>query len=175
MQLHYDGARVNPSATATAQARAPIAQLKLCSSGSDGCPTCDHFFPRWVPALPYVSASLSHRPGQGCFCFCSCSGPLLLESAVCSDRPQFGIHLFCFLFLCPAAQVVLARPNFPPSIRQSYLQALGPQQLAWPNCLIAIPGGSYLEQSTHDFSCGPTNRKLLDFPPSVSGQGAVTH
>lgn len=110
---------------------------------------------RWAPyprtitspsiglALLRLSASLSHTPAQGWFCFCSCTGLLLCESAVCSDRPQFGINLFCFLFLCPTAQLVLARPGFPPPIRPSYLQALGPQQLAWSNCLIAIPDGSY--------------------------------
>jgi hypothetical protein len=38
-------------------------------------------------------------------------------------------------------------------------------------CLIAIPDGSHQEERTRGFSCGPRNRKLLNFPLSVSGQG----
>lgn len=123
MQLHQDGARVNLSATVNARATASITRHKLCAARSDGCLACGYCFSPWVPCN-YVSASLSHRTGQGCFCFCFCScrcpGPGLLESAVCSYRPQFGIHFFCFLFpvsrsLICAGQAELA-PSYSPVV-----------------------------------------------------------
>lgn len=116
------------------------------------------------PSCAYPRQCLTRRPRAGS-ASAAALGLLLFDSAVCSDRPQFGIHLICFLFLCPTAQLVLARPGFPPPIRPSYLQALGPQQLAWSNCLIAIPGGHTSTRPAHDLS--RTNRKALVFPPSV--------
>lgn len=98
--------------------------------------------------------------------------PLLLTSlAFAPTALQVGILPFCLLLLCPATQACVGQ-SASQQVRAtaffcslSYLQALGPQQLVWPNCRCdrrqVIPGvpihECFVDQATGNCS---TSRRM---------------
>lgn len=147
--------------------RCPPAQLELSDVALH--PPCHHsLFPPMVPALMSVSASLSHRPAQGCFQVLQLRGLFLPPARVCRllpTRPQFEIHLFSFFLFRISQPIWRWLGQLSPLIRSSYLQALGSQQ---PACsTVSLRSGRIFEKNKKKIEHGryPMNSNKRQDPP----------
>lgn len=139
MQLHYDRAKVNLSSAKCANTGVHRPQRR--SSRGRWAPfPCNHFpFPQFPPTPPsctYPRHCLTRQLRAA-----SAAAWSFFESAVCSDRHQFKLHLLSFLFLYLTEQPALVRPSLPPSHSLLVSAGTGTTTACMFNCLITMQTG----------------------------------
>lgn len=108
----------------------------------------DHFSFHWVPAFMRVSASLSHNASSGLILLLQLHWSSSFRVCRLLRPPSIWDTSILLPFPVSNSSARAGQAGLPLPIRPSYLQALGPQQLAWSNCLIAIPDGSYQQPTS---------------------------
>lgn len=148
MQLHYDGAKVNLSAAARARSRAPIAQLRLRSTGNDGRPTHDHFSFHLGSRPPAPIRVIVSQASLGLVLLLQLHWSSSFRVCRLLRPPSIWDTSILLPFPASNSSACAGQAGLSPSYSSVVSAGTGPQQLAWSNCLIAIPDGSYQQPTS---------------------------